>query len=120
MGDLISRDLVEPNALAAEHQSVFPARALSALTVNGRLYGIPPSVDTVALIHNTQLAPQPPKTLDELIATGRRLASAWPLRNPSPRSNGWGNSASPAQDCSVGRSTAMKPSSSLPRPVAPA
>lgn len=76
IGDLISRDLVEPTVLAAEHQSVLPAWALSALTVSGRLYGIPTSVDTVALIRNTHLAPQSPETMDELIATGSALRNA--------------------------------------------
>ncbi|AVZ71842.1 hypothetical protein SLUN_06200 [Streptomyces lunaelactis] len=76
IGDLVSRDMIEPTVLAADHQNAFPGWALSALTVDGRLYGIPTTVDTVALIRNTLLAPQPPSTFDELVATGNALRDA--------------------------------------------
>lgn len=73
IGDLISRDAIEPTVLSAGHQDAFPGWALSALTVNGRLYGLPTTVDTVGLIRNTKLAPRLPTTFDELVATGEGL-----------------------------------------------
>ena len=76
IGDLISRDVIEPTVLSADHRDAFPGWALSALTVNGRLYGLPTTVDTVALIRNTKLAPKPPETFDELVATGKELREA--------------------------------------------
>ncbi|HET6855723.1 MAG TPA: extracellular solute-binding protein [Streptomyces sp.] len=76
IGDLVSRDVVEPTVLSAEHRHAFPGWALSALSVDDRLYGIPTTVDTVALIRNTLLAPQPPSTFDELLATGQALRDA--------------------------------------------
>lgn len=76
IGDLIARDVIEPTVLSAEHHDAFPAWALSALTVGNRLYGLPTTADTVALIRNTRLAPQPPATFDELVATGQALRDA--------------------------------------------
>jgi maltose-binding protein MalE len=76
LGDLISRDVIEPTVLSADHQARFPDWALSALTVNGHLYGLPTTVDTVALLRNTDLAPQAPRTFDELLTAGTALRDA--------------------------------------------
>ncbi|WP_199443305.1 sugar ABC transporter substrate-binding protein [Umezawaea beigongshangensis] len=73
LGDLIERDVIEPTILTSAHQSAFPAWVLSALTVDGELYGLPSNVDTVALIRNTRLAPEPPRTFEELVSTGEEL-----------------------------------------------
>ncbi len=76
LGDLISRDVIEPTVLSAEHQAQFPDWALSALTVRGALYGLPTTVDTVALLRNTDLAPRAPRTFEEIITTGQALREA--------------------------------------------
>ncbi|SFR28748.1 Maltose-binding protein MalE [Lentzea waywayandensis] len=80
LGDLISRDLIEPTVLSAEHHAACPEWALEALTVDGRLYGLPTTMDTVALFRNTRLAPQPPATFDQLIASGLTLRNAGRVR----------------------------------------
>lgn len=76
IGNLISRDVIEPTVLSADHRDAFPGWSLSALTIDNRLYGLPTTVDTVALIRNTKLVPQPPATFDELVATGKALRDA--------------------------------------------
>lgn len=76
IGDLISLNLIEPTVLSADHRDAFPGWALSALTVDGHLYGLPTTMDTVALIRNTKLVPLPPTTFDELVATGKALRDA--------------------------------------------
>ncbi|NUT92820.1 MAG: extracellular solute-binding protein [Saccharothrix sp.] len=73
IGDLVARDLVESMVLADHHRDLFHGWTLSALTVDGKLYGMPTTVDTVALWRNTRLAPAAPRTFDELIAHGRAL-----------------------------------------------
>ncbi|WNV87202.1 extracellular solute-binding protein [Umezawaea sp. Da 62-37] len=75
IGDLLSRGLIEPTLLADHHRELFQEWTLSALTMNGRLYGLPTTVDTVALFRNVELAPSPPSTFDELIAHGAELKS---------------------------------------------
>ncbi|GAA2616717.1 extracellular solute-binding protein [Actinomadura fulvescens] len=73
IGDLARRGIIEPTTLSADHRSAFPDWTLKALTMHGRLYGLPMTVDTVALIRNTDLAPAEPATLDELISAGEAL-----------------------------------------------
>lgn len=73
IGDLISHDLIEPTVVCAEHRDAFPEWALSALTVGERLYGLPTTTDTVALIRNTRLVARAPTTFDEMVATGTAL-----------------------------------------------
>jgi arabinogalactan oligomer / maltooligosaccharide transport system substrate-binding protein len=76
IGDLVSRDLIEPTVLSTEHRNAFPGWALSALTVDERLYGLPTTTDTVALIRNTKLAASAPATFEEMVATGHALREA--------------------------------------------
>jgi hypothetical protein len=76
IGDLFSRDLIEPAVVSAEHRDAFPGWALSALTVGDRLHGLPTTTDTAALIRNTRLVASAPTTLDEMAATGRVLREA--------------------------------------------
>lgn len=73
IGDLAERGIIEPTVLSDDHRQAFPAWALDALTVGDRLYGIPMTIDTVALIRNVELAPDAPATFDELIAMGEDL-----------------------------------------------
>jgi arabinogalactan oligomer / maltooligosaccharide transport system substrate-binding protein len=73
IGDLIARDVVEPIILSADHWKAFPEWALAALSVGSSLYGLPMTVDTVALIRNTELVPRHPTTFDELITMGTTL-----------------------------------------------
>lgn len=76
IGDLAARGVIEPTVLAADHRDAFPAWALSALTFGNRLYGLPTTTSTVALIRNTRLAPHLPATFEQLMATGRALRDA--------------------------------------------
>ena len=69
IGDLIAHDIIEPTVLSADQRAAFPTWTLNALTLGSRLYGIPMTIDTVALIRNTELASDPPSTVEELIAT---------------------------------------------------
>lgn len=76
IGDLAERGIVEPTVLSANHRHAFPQWALDALTLDGRLYGIPMTIDAMALIRNIELVPDAPSTFDELIATGKALCAA--------------------------------------------
>src|SRR5215472_1701440 len=73
LGSLVQQQLVEPIALSDDRGNAFDPAHLAALTVNGRLYGVPAFLDTVALFRNTDLVPDPPETMEDLIATGQDL-----------------------------------------------
>ncbi|HWO65315.1 MAG TPA: extracellular solute-binding protein [Umezawaea sp.] len=73
IGSLIDRNLIESTVLADHHRELFEEWALSALTVDDKLYGLPTTIDTIALIRNTDLAPSAPVTFEEMIARGEEL-----------------------------------------------
>ncbi len=74
--DLAAQGVIEPTILSTGHRDAFPPWALSALTFGNRLYGLPTTIDTVALFRNTKLAPHLPVTFDELLTTGQELKEA--------------------------------------------
>lgn len=76
IGDLARRGIIEPTILSAHHRKTFPSWTLEALTLEGQLYGIPMTIDTSALIRNTDLVPDAPQTFDELMEIGEALCHA--------------------------------------------
>ncbi|WKU04103.1 maltose ABC transporter substrate-binding protein [Micromonospora sp. HUAS LYJ1] len=73
IGNLVQNGAIDPVQLAAEQKSGFNETAIKAVTFNGQLYGVPYATENVALIRNTALAPEAPKTIEDLVATGKRL-----------------------------------------------
>jgi arabinogalactan oligomer/maltooligosaccharide transport system substrate-binding protein len=59
--------------LSAEERAQYQPSALQAFTFGGKLYGIPQIPDTVVLMYNKALLPEPPKTMDELIEKAKAL-----------------------------------------------
>jgi arabinogalactan oligomer/maltooligosaccharide transport system substrate-binding protein len=73
IGSLAHENVIEPIMLSKEHRDAFRSWTLDALTYDARLYGLPTTLDTTALIRNVDLVPQPPATMEDLIATGNDL-----------------------------------------------
>ncbi|WP_305783768.1 sugar ABC transporter substrate-binding protein [Symbioplanes lichenis] len=73
IGGLAHHGLIEPTVLSREHREAFRPWTLDALTHDGALYGIPTTLDTTALIRNVDLAPETPRTMEDLIGTGNDL-----------------------------------------------
>ncbi|MFI7489539.1 extracellular solute-binding protein [Micromonospora echinaurantiaca] len=73
IGNLVQNGAIDPVQLTAEQKSAFNPTAVKAVTFNGQLYGVPYAMENLALIRNTALAPEAPKTIEELVATGKKL-----------------------------------------------
>jgi arabinogalactan oligomer/maltooligosaccharide transport system substrate-binding protein len=73
VGDLVRRGAVDPVVLSEGHRRAFEDWTLDAMSLGGRLYGIPFALDTMALLRNTDLAPQEPDSFEELIELGAAL-----------------------------------------------
>lgn len=73
VGSLAEQQLVEPITLSDNRRGAFDAAHLAALSAHEHLYAVPAFLDTVALIRNTDLVPDPPETMEDLIATGQDL-----------------------------------------------
>ena len=67
--------IVEQVAPDARIRARFLPGTLDALTLQGRYYGVPLEVRTVALIFNRNLLPEPPLSSREMVAQARRLTS---------------------------------------------
>ncbi|RLP91643.1 maltose ABC transporter substrate-binding protein [Micromonospora sp. CV4] len=76
IGNLVQNGAIDPVQLAAEQKSAFNETAIKAVTFNGQLYGVPYAQENLALIRNTELAPEAPKTIEDLVTTGKQLKTA--------------------------------------------
>jgi arabinogalactan oligomer/maltooligosaccharide transport system substrate-binding protein len=66
-------------------------RAIEAMTYRAELYGIPYASDSIALLRNPELAPEPPATMEKLIDHGRSLCRARRAREPMALQVGTGD-----------------------------
>jgi len=54
-------------------QKKFNPVAVMAVTFDGKVYGMPFSVESIAVIYNKDLVPRKPATMDELVAMAKKL-----------------------------------------------
>lgn len=71
----VSNGVVAPVELGGA-QSGFNPVAIQAFTQDGKLYGVPFTVENIALYRNTELAPDAPATFDDLARDGKALVSS--------------------------------------------
>jgi arabinogalactan oligomer / maltooligosaccharide transport system substrate-binding protein len=72
LGELVANGLIEPLDLGNLSENFDPV-AIEAFTYDGQLYGVPYAVESVALIYNRDLVPEPPQTWEELKEIAREL-----------------------------------------------
>jgi arabinogalactan oligomer/maltooligosaccharide transport system substrate-binding protein len=73
IGDLLRNGFIQPMQIA--DPSLFDPVAVRAMTLDGQTYGVPYSVENIGLIRNTDLAPEAPATMEDLVAAGQKLIS---------------------------------------------
>ena len=76
IGNLVQNGAVDPVQLSAEQTGGLAPNALKAVTFNGQTYGVPYALENLALIRNTDLAPQAPATIEALVAEANKLKAA--------------------------------------------
>lgn len=78
LGTLVTNGVVAPVELgdaAGDFQQV----AVDAWTYDGKVYGVPYSIESIALMRNTTLAPEAPGTFDDMIAAGTAAGTEFPF-----------------------------------------
>jgi arabinogalactan oligomer / maltooligosaccharide transport system substrate-binding protein len=75
IGNLFQNGTIDPLQLTDDTRAAFNQLALKGVTYNGQVFGVPYVLENIALIRNTDLAPDVPKTMEDLVATGKRLKS---------------------------------------------
>ena len=73
LGELVQNSTVAPINLSSDVAGKFLPKAIEATKFNGQSYGVPYAVENIGLMYNKDLVPNPPKTMDELVATGEKL-----------------------------------------------
>jgi arabinogalactan oligomer/maltooligosaccharide transport system substrate-binding protein len=74
IGDLVRNGTIDP--VQAADTSAFDPLAVKGMTFDGQLYGIPYSVENIALFRNTDLVPDVPTSMEDLISKGQALVKA--------------------------------------------
>ncbi|WAC67375.1 maltose ABC transporter substrate-binding protein [Agrococcus sp. SL85] len=81
IGKLVQNGVVAPVELgdgAADFEDV----SVQAMTYEGSVYGVPVSIENIALVRNTALAPEAPATWDDLVATGQAAVESGDAEYP--------------------------------------
>ena len=73
LGELVQNNVVAPVQLSSDLAGQFTPESVEAFTYEGQTYGVPYSVESLALIRNTELAPEAPETMEALVAAGQQL-----------------------------------------------
>jgi arabinogalactan oligomer/maltooligosaccharide transport system substrate-binding protein len=74
IGKLVRNGAIDPVQLS--DTSGFDPLAVKGMTFNGQLYGIPYSVENIALFRNTDLVPDAPATMEDLVKAGKALIAS--------------------------------------------
>jgi arabinogalactan oligomer/maltooligosaccharide transport system substrate-binding protein len=71
IGNFVQNGAIDPIQLSPEQLQAFNPLAIEGVTFNGQVYGVPFAVENVVLFRNTDLAPEAPATIEDLVATGQ-------------------------------------------------
>ncbi len=71
LGELVQNGTVAPIQLDDATAAKFAPAAVAASKYDGQNYGVPFSVENIALVRNTDLAPDAPATMDDLLTAAK-------------------------------------------------
>lgn len=77
VGRLVQNGVISPLELG--DTSIFQDVSVQAFTYEGKVYGVPYAVENIALVRNTDLAPEAPATFDDMIAAGKAAKTKYPF-----------------------------------------
>ncbi|RLP83809.1 maltose ABC transporter substrate-binding protein [Mycetocola lacteus] len=78
IGNFVQNGVIQPVELG-DKAAGFEKIATDAITYQGKTYAVPYSIENIALLRNTALAPTAPTTYDEMVAMGKAAGSANPF-----------------------------------------
>ncbi|MFS0701052.1 extracellular solute-binding protein [Cellulomonas sp. 179-A 4D5 NHS] len=80
LGELVTNGVVQ--SVELDDPAAFAPAAVEAVTYDGVTYGVPLSIESVALVRNDALATATPATFDEVVAQGEALVTAGRAKRP--------------------------------------
>ncbi len=72
-GNLVRNGAIDPVQLPQDKADGFEPVALDAVTFDGQLYGVPYAMENLVLFRNTDLAPDAPESIEDLVDHGKEL-----------------------------------------------
>ncbi|MGC5076791.1 sugar ABC transporter substrate-binding protein [Agrococcus sp. DT81.2] len=81
IGKLVTNGVIAPVELG-EIAGDFEDVSIQAMTYEGSVYGVPVSIENLALVRNTALAPEAPATWDDLVSTGQAAVASGQAQFP--------------------------------------
>jgi len=78
IGELVKNGIAAPIELG-DKSADFSDVAIKASTYQGKAYMLPYAVENLALLRNTELAPEAPTSFDDMIATGKKAGLKQPF-----------------------------------------
>ncbi|MCW4466539.1 maltose ABC transporter substrate-binding protein [Glutamicibacter sp. MNS18] len=78
LGNLVNNGVVQPVELG-ETAGDFQQVAVDAMSYDGKSYGVPYSTENLALLRNTDLAPEAPADYEQMIAAGEESGAEFPF-----------------------------------------
>ena len=76
LGQFVQDGTVQPVPLDPNVATQFAATAIAATKFNGQTWGVPYAIENLGLVRNTDLVPNAPTTVDELLAAGDKVVKA--------------------------------------------
>ncbi|WP_026037715.1 sugar ABC transporter substrate-binding protein [Salinibacterium sp. PAMC 21357] len=78
LGTFVTNGVVAPVELG-DKADAFQDVAITAMSYEGQVYGVPYSIENIALVRNTALAPSTPATFDEMVTMGQAAGTEYPF-----------------------------------------
>ncbi|GAA1087098.1 sugar ABC transporter substrate-binding protein [Nocardiopsis composta] len=73
IGNLVQNGAIDPVRLPEGAEAGYDPAAIDAVTYQDQVYGVPYAMESLLLLRNTELAPDAPATMEELVETGKAL-----------------------------------------------
>ncbi|QYH34575.1 extracellular solute-binding protein [Salinibacterium sp. M195] len=78
LGTFVTNGVVAPVELG-DKADAFQDVGITAMSYEGQVYGVPYSIENIALVRNTALAPSTPATFDEMVTMGKAAGTEYPF-----------------------------------------
>ncbi|MCW2738466.1 maltose ABC transporter substrate-binding protein [Nocardioides sp.] len=87
IGNLVQNGTIDPIQIPEATSSTLQPLSLEAVTFDGQTYGMPYTMNNIVLFRNTDLAPDAPATVEDMVAAGQKSVQsgdataplAWPV-----------------------------------------
>lgn len=78
LGNFVTNGVVQPIELG-DTAGDFQEIAINAMSYDGQTYGLPYSIENIALLRNTDLAPEAPTSYDQMVQMGTDAGTEFPF-----------------------------------------